>query len=380
MDVTVIAGQPNDNPDGVQFRRRGIEIRRGVTLRRVGHTRFSKRSLAGRIVNYLTFLFCAFWASLLGKRPDVAVVQTDPPLLCLIGWYLQRVRGAKLVVCLQDVHPDIAIAIGKLRGGRLLRALRRLMFHVYRGADRIVVPSRDMRRSVIASGVDPRRVQCLPNWIDTALVRPIKCNNAFRRQQDLAGRFVVMYSGNLGLCQCLEDVIAAAACLRDRKDILFLLVGGGALKTRLQRQAADLQLSNVRFLPYQPKLALAESLSAADVHLVPLDPRVASLLMPSKFYGVLASGTPLVAIAPDGCELAELTRKQGVGVVARPGEPQALAEILRELAGNARELSAKGRLARRLAVARYDRKRITSRFARMLSEVIANGPAAPPGS
>jgi glycosyltransferase involved in cell wall biosynthesis len=374
FDVTVLAGQPNDNPTAAPFCRAGTEIRHGVRIRRVRHTRFPKRFLPGRLVNYLTFLVAALWAAIWAKRPDIVVVETDPPLLCLIGRYLQQVRGARLVVYLQDIHPDIAVAIGKLRDGRLVRALRKLMFRIYRGADRVVVLSRDMRERVVQSGVAPDRVVCVPNWIDTALVRPLKQDNPFRRRHDLNGQFVAMYSGNLGLCQRLEDVVAAAGYLRHRKDILFLLVGEGALKQQLEEQVARMGLPNVRFLPYQPKAHLAESLSAADVHLVPLDPRVASCLMPSKLYGVLASGTPLVAVVADECELAELTRRYGVGLVAPPGEPEALADVLARLADQTWDLPEMGARARRLAETEYDRRHVTSRFEALLEEILGTGP------
>jgi colanic acid biosynthesis glycosyl transferase WcaI len=369
-DVTVIAGQPNDNPTGAEYRRRGTDVRSGVRIRRVWHTRFPKRFLPGRIVNYLSFLVGASWAALWAKRPDLAVVETDPPLLCLIGWYLQRVRGAKLVIYLQDIHPDIGVALGKIPNGLLTRTLRWLMFRTYRNADRVVVLSRDMRQRVIDSGVAPERVVCIPNWIDTKQVTPVKLCNPFRERQQLNGEFVVMYSGNLGLCQRMEDVIAAAGNLRDRSDIKFLLIGGGSLEWRLKEQVLELGLPNVRFLPYQPKATLAESLSAADVHLVPLDSRVASCLMPSKLYGVLASGTPLVAIAPAECELAELTRNHDVGVVTPPGDPGKLAEAVATMANQPERRREMGASARRLAVAEYDRQRVTARFNALLIEVL----------
>jgi colanic acid biosynthesis glycosyl transferase WcaI len=271
---------------------------------------------------------------------------------------------------LQDIHPDIAVAVGKLRDSWLTRSLRRQLFAVYRRADRVVVLSRDMREHVIASGVAAERVVIIPNWIDTALVQPVKQNNAFRQRHQLDGQFVAMYSGNLGLCQRLEDVIAAADCLRSRTDIVFLLVGGGALQKQLEAQVAELNLPNVRFLPYEPKSHLAESLSAADVHLVPLDPRVAQCLMPSKLYGVLASGTPLIAIAPESCELSDLTQTQAVGLVTPPGNPKALAQAIEHLADNREQLEPMGARARALAEQHYDRKTVTASFARLLGEVL----------
>jgi glycosyltransferase involved in cell wall biosynthesis len=378
FDVTVIAGQPNENPTNACYRRHGTEVHNGVRVRRVLHTRFSKRFLPGRLMNYLSFLIGALWAAIWTRRPDIVVVETDPPLLCLIGWFLQRVRGARLICYLHDIHPDIGIALGRLRDRWPLRRLRQLLFHVYRGADRVIVLSRDMRDRIARSGVNPERIVCIPNWIDTSVVRPVKQGNAFRRQNGVDGQFVVMYSGNLGLCQRLEDVIAAAACLHERSDILFLLVGGGSLKRQLEDQVARLGLTNVRFLPYQPKAELARSLSAADVHLVPLDERIASCLMPSKLYGVLASATPLVAVAPEGCELTELTLEHGVGVLAPPGQPEALAEVIEKLADHAWDLPEMGKRARRLAESHYDRRQVTPRFHALLRAALGIAPPREP--
>ncbi|MGD0900436.1 MAG: glycosyltransferase family 4 protein [Thermoguttaceae bacterium] len=374
FDVTVIAGRPNQNPTGEKYRRHGAELRNGVRIQRVWHSRFPKRFLPGRIANYLSFLWGALWASLWVKRPDVVVAETDPPLLCLIGWFLQRVRGAKLVCYLQDIHPDIAVALGKIRDGFLVRALRRLLFHAYRQADRVIVLSRDMKDHIVASGVPADQVVVIPNWVSTAKVRPIKKDNPFRAKYGINGQFVAMYSGNLGLCQRLEDVVAAAGHLRDRSDILFLLVGGGALQPSLEKQVADLGLTNVRFLPCQPKSQISESLSAADVHLVPLDERVSSCLMPSKLYGVMASATPLVAIAPEECELSELTLEHGIGVLAPIGQPEALAEVIEKLADQTWDLAEMGKRARRLAESDYDRRGVTARFHALLAEVLGLRP------
>ena len=374
FDVTVVAGQPNQNPTGCKFVRNGSQIRNNVVIRRVWHTRFPKSFLPGRAVNLLSYLFSASLAAFGVRRPDIVVVETDPPLLCLLGGLLRRCRRTKLVVYLQDIYPDLAVALGKLPQSWVTRALRKLMFGVYRRADRVVVLSRDMKQLLIDAGVPADRIQCIPNWIDTNTVYPVKQDNPFRREQDLDGQFVVMYSGNLGLCQRLETVIEAADRLRQRDDILFLFVGDGVLKPRLVEMAREKGLSNVRFLPYQPKDRIAQSLSAADLHLVPLDPRIASCLMPSKLYGILACGTPVLAIAPEDCELAELTREHDVGVVVPPGEPEALAEAILRLVDEGWDLAGMGERARRLATQSYDRKRITAQFNAMLTHVLGAEP------
>lgn len=367
FDITVIAGQPNQNPEGAAYRRTGSEQHRGVRIRRVWNTRFDKSFLPGKAVNLLTYLFTAFWAALWTPRPDVLVVETDPPLLAFLGAFLKCWHRARLVVYLQDIYPDVAVALGKLSEGWLTRSFRGLLRAVYRRADRVVVLSRDMRAMLVEWGLPEEHIDCIPNWIDTEQVYPARDQNAFRVCHGLEGRFVVMYSGNIGLCQRLEDVLTAARLLTDHPEVLFLLVGDGALRQSLEKMAAAMHLSNIRFLPYQPKGELAASLSAADVHLLPVDPRVIGCLMPSKLYGILASGSPVLAVAPADCELAQIVRSEAVGRVVPPGRPEVLAEEIRWALSHHVELNEMGLAARRVAVRDYDRRRITDRFGRMLA-------------
>jgi colanic acid biosynthesis glycosyl transferase WcaI len=149
----------------------------------------------------------------------------------------------------------------------------------------------------------------------------------------LEDKFVVMYSGNMGLSQRLDQVLDSAELLRDRDEIVFAFVGDGADRRNLEHMAAERNLANVRFYDYQPKAELADSLSAADVHLVILRPEIKRLLMPSKLYGVLASGTPALVAADEGCELAAIVREHDLGEVVPPNDAAALAEAIRTAAG-----------------------------------------------
>jgi glycosyltransferase involved in cell wall biosynthesis len=245
-----------------------------VTVHRVRHARFSKSTFWGRAINMATFQAAAAWRAHRVPRPNIVVTETDPPLLCLLSSLLQRVRGCRCICYLQDIYPDVAAALGVVRDGVKTRLLRRLFFNAYRRSDRVVVLSRDMHDLLVEGGVAADKIETIPNWVDPDVVFPVKENNRFRRVHGLENKFVVMYSGNLGLSQGLEIVV--------------LFVGDGAARANLERLAADKRLANVRFLDHQPKSQLAESLSAADMHLVVLRPEVQRLLMPSKLYGVLA--------------------------------------------------------------------------------------------
>ena len=369
FQVTVIAGQPNQNPQNVAFRRSGAEVHNNVTIHRVWNTRFPKTSFVGRSVNLLSYLTLGTLASLTAKRPHVIVVETDPPLLCLVGALLKKRFGCKLVVYLQDIYPDLGVALGKLRDGLTTRWLRSLFHAVYRQADRVVVLSGDMRNVLLESNVDQDRIETIPNWVDIDKVVPVKTDNAFRRRLGVDDKFVVMYSGNLGLCQGLDNVLLAAEQLKDRDNIEFILVGDGVSKRHLVDMASQHNLHNVRFVDYQPASRLSESLSAADLHLLPIDPRVSRYLMPSKLYGVLASGTPLIAVAPAHSDLARLVETERLGLAVEPDDPQALAEKISWFAEWCDELPAYGQRARRLAVDRFDRHASVNRFREMLLRV-----------
>lgn len=369
FDVRVITGQPNSNPSAAPFVRVGQEDRNGVVVRRVWHTQFSKSSTLGRLVNWGTYLLMATLAALCGRRPDIIVVETDPPLLCLVGAFLRWRFGCQHVVYLQDIYPDLGVALGRIRDGWVTRLLRRLFLAVYRRADQVVVLSDDMRQVLIQGGVDPAHVVKIPNWVDCAKVQPFKGPNTFREELGLQDQFVVMHSGNLGYCQRLENLLEAAERLKDRTEIVIVLVGDGAFRRELEVTAAKKGLTNVRFVDYQPASRLSESLSAADLHIVSVDPRVVGYLMPSKLYGVLASGTPLIAIAPNYCELALLVERNAVGWVVEPDDPQTLSQRIAESAQLPYDLRQMGERARKLAVDQFDRSASVDAFATLLIDL-----------
>jgi glycosyltransferase involved in cell wall biosynthesis len=378
-DVTVVAGQPNHRVEGQAFRRCGVQVHNGVTIDRVWHTRFPKSFLLTRAVNLVIYLLSAAWAAWRRHRPEIVVVETDPPLLCLLGAWLRRRHNCKLVVYLQDIHPDVAVAVGKLRSGRLTNLLRRRFFDVYRSADRLVVLSEDMRGVLVDGGVENERIVTVPNWSDTRRIRPAPHEqNTFRRAHVPDGAVAVVYSGNMGLCQGLETVLDAAELLADRTDVRFLLIGNGVSKSLLQTDARRRGLDNIRFLDYQPKEMLSDSLGAADVHLVPVDPRVAHYLMPSKLYGVLAAGRPVIAATRSDCELARIIEKEEIGFVVPPGDARKLAERIVWCADNREQMATMHRLSRQLAEDHYDRRLQTERFRELLFDLVEHQPADKP--
>jgi colanic acid biosynthesis glycosyl transferase WcaI len=374
FDVHVVAGQPNSVRSTADFNASGSQQHRGVTIHRVRHTRFSKHSLLGRLLNFLSFTLMAGWTSLSLPRPQVVITETDPFFLPWLGRLLQRFRRTQHVVYLQDIYPDIAVAVGKLQEGWLTRGVRSALFRTYRRADRVIVVSDDMRNTCLRAGLDGAHVCRIPNWADTRTLVAEKDNNPFRQQHGLDGKFVVMYSGNLGLAHQLQPILDAAELLRDRHDVQFLFVGEGARKAELERRVQELQLTNVRFLPYQPRETLSQSLSAADLHLVTVHPQAIPFLMPSKIYGVLASGTAVVAMTDPQSELARLVTESQLGYVCDLCQESTAAErlafIIHFLADNPVQARQFGENARRVAEQQFDRAIVTARFGAELQAVL----------
>jgi glycosyltransferase involved in cell wall biosynthesis/glycopeptide antibiotics resistance protein len=370
FEITVVAGQPNQNPAGIPFTSRGIQRHRGVTIRRVAHLKPNKRFLLARSVGMLSYLASALIVATFFVRPEVIVIETDPFLLPLLGRWLRWWHKCNVVIYLQDIYPDVAIGLAKIREGWLTKFLRRRLLQSYRSANHVIVLGADMRLLMTEAGVPNVQITTLPNWVDTKRLYPIPDANRFREREGLGQKFVVMYSGNVGLCQNLDEVLDAANRIRDRNDIQFVLVGEGASRARLERIAAEQKLPNVRFFPYQPLSELAQSLSAADLHLIPLDPRVTRCLVPSKLYGILAVGVPAIVVADQRSEASRVIRDSAAGRVVAPGNPAALAEAILWCADNPEELAAMGCRARQLAEREYDRKPATQRFGQLLKHVM----------
>ena len=367
-EVTIVAGPSYHTKDGNLggFRLWSRERRGKVTVIRTSGTRFSKSNLAGRLVNLGTYYLLAAIVAYRLPRPDVIVAETDPPLLGALAAVLKRRWGCRLVYNVRDLYPDIAEVTGGVRSPFLLELLRRGNDYAYERADLIVTLGHDMARRIVDKGVPKEKVVVVPDWVDCARIRPLE-SNPFRRI--FGNKFVVMYSGNIGLSQQLEGVLEAADRMRDDDRILFAIVGEGARKNWLQERARAMGLNNVRFMPYQPLEQLGESLNAADLHLIPLAPGAAGCLVPSKIYGILAAGRPFIAMMEDSAEVAQIARDDAVGFVVRPGDVDALVGAIREAADAPEHLKQMGLRARRLAELRFDRTKVTSMFGSMLAGV-----------
>jgi len=332
------------------------EERGGVRILRANGTAFPRRRFIGRASNYLSYFASAFLASWRLGPQDVVVSLTDPPILGLAALRAARRAGARFVFLCEDVFPEVAVLLEDFRNEKVNRALDRINRHLLREADAIVaLGDRMKRRLVEEKGADPERVHVIHNWADCEAITPRPKDNAFARAHGLADRFVLMHSGNVGLSQNLDLLVEAASRLTSKERLVVAIVGDGARRQPLQDMALRRGLTNVRFFPYQPKESLDESFATADAFLVSLKQGLEGYIVPSKVYGILASGRPFVAAVDPSCEAAVIAREHRCGTIAPPGEPDALAASIAALCDDPAGARAMGENARRAAW-HYDRR------------------------
>ncbi len=335
----------------------------GVNVLRTPFISFSKKFLLGRLFNWGYYFLGSLFKSLRIKA-DLIVCETDPPFLSTIGYLNLRLRKIPYIYYCQDLYPDVAVVLGNLRYRPLIMVFEWWNKVLLRNAKKVVVIGRDMERKILEKGISRDKILNIPNWVDIQKISPISVDENFflKTQTPMGKKFIVMYSGNLGYSQDFDIILAAAAELRLELDIIFFFVGEGAEKKKLEDRVKALGLRNVEFVPYQSEQVLAHSLSAADLHIIPLHKNLSGLVVPSKVYGILAAGRPFVFIGDEGSEIYHLVKEGQCGFTVAPGDLKALREIILFSWRHQEVLREMGTRARHLAEQYYNRRIVTAQF------------------
>ncbi len=365
-DVTVLCGRPSYDPTERRAWRLWRTERSGrVRVTRVGSTDYSRGQMKRRVLNYLSYAALSVPRALFVPC-DLVLAMTDPPFEGIVGALVALLKGKPYVYNIRDLYPDMAVGGSIIEAGWMARIWEALHRWALRRAVRVVVLGEDMRRRIIAKGVENARVVVVRDGaeipqpgtaqpeIDAEVVRAIR--GGFQ--------FVLVHAGNLGFYGAWETLIAAARRL-ENDGIGLVFVGDGAQRAEIEKAAAG--CNNVRFLPFFPASKIPSVLAAGDAHIITIRRGLEGVVVPSKMYGIWAAGRPVVAVAPAESDVASLVLRMGCGVAADPDRAEDVAAKILALSAEPARARAMGEAAQ-AAANDYDRVSEMRKFPRILEE------------
>lgn len=335
----------------------------------------SKSNLVGRALSFVAFsVIAGVCAVLVGrrsasKRVDAVVAMSPPLTLGTVGWIAARLRRTRLIFNVQDVFPDAVVATGAITNSTVIALASWLERFTYRRSHAVVVLSDDLQRNVRAklSSRHASRVHVIENFVDTKGVTPSDRMTAYRTELGIGGEVVVMYAGNVGFSQSLENLVEFA---RRTPSVTVLINGDGAALQSLR--ALAIGVTNVRFGGYQPEARLGEVLATGDIHVVPLRAGLAAVSVPSKTYSILAAGRPVVAAVDAGTEIDRLLERAGAGLSVPPDDVESLCTALSRLAVDAPRRDQLGANGRNYVERHVTARDVAEAYVRLLPDSLSN--------
>ncbi|HVM75886.1 MAG TPA: glycosyltransferase family 4 protein [Candidatus Saccharimonadales bacterium] len=367
-NVTIVCGRPSYDPtERRPWKLWQTEHNGRVSIIRVGATDYSRAQMRKRVFNYLTYVFLAVPRALF-LPADVVLAMTDPPFQGIVGAFVSLLKRKPYVYNIRDLYPDMAVGGAIVEPGFLARAWERMHRWALHRATRVVVLGNDMRNRILKKRVDPQRVVIIR---DGAEVIPEAQRDALDQDviQAIRGdfRFVLLHAGNLGFYGAWTTLLEGARqLLTDGVGLVF--VGDGAQRRALEDAANG--IPNVRFLPFFPGSKIPSVLAAADAHLITVKRGLEGVVVPSKMYGILAAGKPIVAVAPPECDVVYLGKELGFAAAADPDVPQQFVDCVRKVLHDDQQLAVMGRAAA-AAAPRYERERELEKLVTLIEQAAA---------
>lgn len=328
-----------------------------MTILRTGGFRFGHRGLA-RIASYISYLAGTIWHGVRLQSTEMYFTLTTPPILSVIGSGLAFLHRARHLIWEMDVYPDIASDIGYFkRGGIADRLVGAVLDWSRRRASGIIVLGEEMKKRLIARGIPEEKIHVAENWADGREIRPQQLSN---------GPFVVEYSGNLGLAHEVDTVLEVIGRLRNNPGIRFVFAGGGPKRQQLETACRKRQMRNVNFRPYCRRTELSRSLGEGHLGLVTQLSETVGSVVPSKIYGIMAAGRPILYIGPKESTPARHIRRFNCGWQIPPGDVNGLEQLLLHLDRNRHLVFEAGERARIAFEENFDRSIGVERILRVI--------------
>ena len=352
FDITVICVVPSYSgtiDEKYKTKRIYKEEHNGIKIIRVRVPEFQKSNKISRVKNLLAYFFNSLLATLKIEKQDYIYTISQPPILGgVLGVLGKWLKGGKLIYNIQDFNPEQTMAVGYSKNKLLLNTVMSVDKFSCKKSDKVIVVGRDMQetlRNRFNNKKVPKNV-FINNWINEKEIYPLEQNHPriveFKEKYNLKDKFIIMYSGNIGLYYDLENIIKVIGEFKDREDVVFAFVGDGTVKDKVEAYVKENNLSNVTFIPYQDKADLIYSLNAADIHWVVNAKGIKGVSVPSKLYGVMAAGKPVLGVLDEGSEARLIVEDCNCGVCIEPGNYKEISNNIEYILNNKEEIRALG--------------------------------------
>ena len=380
FDITVVCTVPSYTgviEDKYKTKKYYEENINGVKVIRVRVPEFTKSNKISRVKNILTYYFNAIKVTKkLGKFDIVYTISQPPVLGGMLGLKGKKITKGKLVYNIQDFNPEQILAVNYSKSKLITNAMMYFDKKTCKKSDLIITVGHDMQQTLINRFNNknvPNNV-VINNWINEKEIYPLDKTNEgvskFLNKYNLNNKFIIMYSGNVGLYYDLDNIIKLYKDYKDNKDVAFVFVGEGGVKQKLMDYAKENELTNVYFIPYQDKNDLVYSLNAADVHLVTNSKGIKGVSVPSKIYGVMATNKPVFGILEQGSEAYNIIKDSNCGVVAETGNYDDIKNKLNEIINDNKNFINKHSTGRDYLVNNFTKDKSIDKYKKELEKLV----------
>ncbi|MGE1060024.1 glycosyltransferase family 4 protein [Bacillus sp. GMa5/1] len=372
LSVDILCGYPKEYYEGKEVPKK--EQYKGINISRVKYTEFNNKSKIGRIAN-----FFSFFMSMLLRFPSLfkyecVLVYSNPPILPLIPYLISRITKTKFIFVAFDIYPDNALKLGAIKkDGFIEKLMKSINKRVYGYASSVVALGNEMKHYMLEQGLvsEEEKIKVIPNWYSDNKItdNDIVFNEEFK---DLREKwpFIVLYSGNMGTAQDMDTILECISMLKNREDILFIFTGHGNKVSYVKEYLNSNEIRNAKIDGFLLGSDYIDILKISDVCLVSLAEGIEGIGVPSKTYGYLAAGKPVLAIMSDKTDIAKNLREYNAGGSVMQGEAEKLKVLIMKYMSNKEGLEEASINARKIFEDLYDRKICSDMYHHMIIEAI----------
>jgi glycosyltransferase involved in cell wall biosynthesis len=370
--VDVLCGYPNEFYDGAKVAR--TENYKGINIRRVKYTQLNNKSKLGRIINFFSFFIAVLFNThrLIGYK--CILVYSNPPILPLIPYLISRLSKVKFIFIAFDLYPESALALGAVKKGGLIERLMNFINNkVYRYASGIVAIGTEMKQYMLKrdTAINPDLIRVIPNWYsENKLKGNVNINNKEFKELRMKWPFIVLYSGNMGNCQDMDTILKCIYRFKNSDKVLFLFTGHGTKVEYVKKYVENNRISNAKIYGFLLGEDYADALRISDICLVSLAQGIEGLGVPSKTYGYLAAGKPVLAIMSKDTDIAKNLFEYNAGATVLQGDVDGLEKLIIEFMDNKEQTQLYGKNARKVFKTFYERQICTNMYYRMILDLI----------